>query len=284
MGWFNIRVKLPRNASDTAAGLLFDLGSCGLEVEDGLANAATRLTAYFPDNPDRCSVASDFRDRLNTLVAGLTGVRVDVATVPPEDWSATWKAWFKPVFPIPSLAICPPWERVADSDGGVSLVIEPKTAFGTGHHETTRLALRMMHAVLESGNEVLDVGTGSGILSLAAAKLGAGRVMGIDTDALAVENARANRGLNEIAVNVEFRKGTVSDVSGMFDVVVANISSRTLVTLLPALASRLGPRGSLILGGMLVGEEAVMLDALGEAGLQALDVCAENGWLGIRAA
>ena len=283
-GWFKVCVDLPGHASDTASDLLFGLGSCGLEVQADSAGEKTRLAAYFPDEKDSGRVVSGLWGGLKALVGDLRSVRVEVEEVPPEDWAATWKARFRPVSLLPTLVVCPPWERVDDPEGGFSLVIEPKTAFGTGQHETTQLALKMMHAVVKPGDAVLDVGAGSGILSLAAARLGAVRVTGIDVDALAVENARANMRLNKISGNVVFRTGTLEDVSGVFDVVVANIESRTLNPMLPALASHVTPKGNLILGGVLVRERAKFLKAVYAAGLQVVEILDENGWLGIRAA
>ena len=117
-----------------------------------------------------------------------------------------------------------------------------------------------------------------------AAGLGAARVTGIDVDPTAVQNARANMGLNEIAGDVVFRVGTVEGVTGDFDVVVANIDSRTLRPLLPSLASRVAARGNLILGGVQDRERATFLEAVRTAGLKVVEVLDENDWLGIRAA
>lgn len=283
-GWFRVCVDLPCHASETASELLFGLGSCGVQVQSGSASGTTWLTAYFPVERDSGRVVSGLWSGLYALTGDLRTVRVEVAEVPSEDWTSSWKSCFKPVYPIPAIAVCPPWERVDDPEGGFSLVIEPKTAFGTGQHETTRLALKMMHAVVKPGDVVLDVGTGSGILSLAAARLDAARVTGIDNDELAIENARANMSLNGNPGNVVFRRETLECVTGEYDVVVANIDGRTLVRMLPALASRVAATGSLILGGVLVQERTTLLKAVRAAGLHAAEVVEQNGWLGIRAA
>jgi ribosomal protein L11 methyltransferase len=283
-GWFRIDVNLPAYASDAVSELLFRLGSCGLEVQSGAEGGKTGLKAYFRTEKHRARVVSGLWNGLMSTFGDLRSVRVQVAEVPLEDWASSWKSRFRPVYPVPAVAVCPPWERVDDPEGGFTLVIEPKTAFGTGHHETTRLALKMMHAVVKPGDTVLDVGTGSGILSLAAAGFGAARVTGIDIDPTAVQNARANTGLNEMAGDVVFRVGTVEGVTGDFDVVVANIDSRTLRPLLPSLASRVAARGNLILGGVQVRERATFLKALRTAGLRVVEVLDENEWLGIRAA
>lgn len=283
-GWFEVCVDLPCHASETVSELLFGLGSCGLQERAGSTCAKTGLTAYFSVERDSGRVVSGLWSGLRALKGDLRNVRVEMAEVAPEDWASSWKSRFKPVYPVPSIVVCPPWERVDDPEGGFSLVIEPKTAFGTGQHETTRLALKMMHGVVKPGDVVLDVGTGSGILSLAAARLGAARVTGIDTDVLAVENARANLRLNRIAGNVAFRTGTLDGIAGEFDVVVANIDAPALVRMLPALPSRLAARGNLILVGVQVQDESTLLKAVRAAGLRVMEVVDRNGWSGIRAA
>ncbi|MDE3259072.1 MAG: 50S ribosomal protein L11 methyltransferase [Gemmatimonadota bacterium] len=283
-GWFELRVDLPSHASEAVSELLFGLGSCGLQERAGSTCAKTGLTAYFSVERDSGCVVSGLWSGLHALKGDLRNVRVEMAEVASEDWASSWKSRFKPVYPVPSIVVCPPWERVDDPEGGFSLVIEPKTAFGTGQHETTRLALKMMHDVVKPGDVVLDVGTGSGILSLAAARLGAARVTGIDTDGLAVENARANLRLNGISGNVAFSMGTLEGITGEFDVVVANIDAPALVRMLPALPSRLATQGNLILGGVQVQEQSELLRAVRAAGLRVKEVVAQNGWLGIRAA
>lgn len=282
-GWFRVRVDLPFHVSEAVSELLFGLGSCGVQVQHGSASGTTGLTAYFPVERDSGRVVSGLWSGLNALAADLRTVRVEVAEVPSEDWASSWKSRFKPVYASPAIVVCPPWERVVDPEGGFSLVIEPKTAFGTGQHETTRLALKMMHAIVKPGDIVLDVGTGSGILSLAAARLNAARVTGIDSDALAIENARANMRLNGNPGNVIFCRKTLASVTGGFDVVVANIDGSTLVCMLPALALRVAETGNLILGGVLGQERPTLLEAVRATGLHAVEVVEQGGWLGIGA-
>jgi ribosomal protein L11 methyltransferase len=156
-------------------------------------------------------------------------------------------------------------------------------AFGTGHHETTRLALQMLAQALRAGDRVLDVGTGSGILSLVATRLGAGAVTGVDTDPLAVENACENLALNRLEGRVKFYRGAVSEVDGLFDLVVANIIRSVLVPMLPALKARLRGSGRLILGGVLDREETAFLGAVEAAGLAVEEVRHDGEWVGILA-
>lgn len=281
--WFRISVALPAAQADPLFGLLFGLGSSGQEVEDGADGRWVRVTAYFPGSANREQVLASLRTGLDRLAEegpeGAGAVPVEVAEVPGEAWATAWQAHFQPIFPTPRIAVCPPWARVPDPAGGFSIVIEPGTAFGTGHHETTRMALQAMERALRPGNRVLDVGTGSGILCIAAVLLGAGAATGVDTDPLALENARGNAALNGVADRVVLREGSVSDLRGRFDLVVANIVRSALTPMLPALRERLAPDGRLILGGVLETEADAFARAVGAAGVKVEAVMREGEWV-----
>ena len=262
--WFQLSLEIPSDLSDVVCGMLFDLGSAGLQVEGGTDVRCVRLTAYFPACEDREQVVGALRSGLHGLARsggpqaeGPGEVRIGVAEVPREDWATAWRQHFRPIYPTPRMAVCPPWDRVPDPEGGFAVVVEPKTAFGTGHHETTRMALQAMEQRVQAGGRVLDVGTGSGILSIAAAKLGAGRVTAVDTDPQAVENARQNASLNAVGERMDLYEGSVSAVEGTFDLVVANVISGVLIPMLPDLKARLKASGRLILGGVLSGRKRV---------------------------
>ena len=177
------------------------------------------------------------------------------------------------------MAICPPWDRVPDPPGGFTIAIDPQMAFGTGHHETTRLALLGLEKKITSGDQVLDVGTGSGILSIAAVKLRASEVVAVDIEADAIENARGNCVLNGVDTKVVLGQYSVDRVSGIFDVVVANIISSILFPLIPELAKRLHPEGYAILGGILDREREALCAALDRTDLVLDEMIEEGEWL-----
>ena len=152
-------------------------------------------------------------------------------------------------------------------------------AFGTGHHETTRLALLGLEKKITSGDRVLDVGTGSGILSIAAVKLGAGEVMAVDIEAAAIENARANCVLNGVDTQVVLMQCSAQTVPGIFDVVVANIISSILLPMVPELAKRLHPEGYAILGGILDREREAFCAVLDRANLVLDEMLDDGEWL-----
>lgn len=264
--YFQVSVVLPRAKVEIVSAELFELGCCGVVEED--ISDEVRLTAYFE------SVQNEEEIR-----QVLMSCECRFEKVPDADWTLGWRSFFQPVYPTPRMAICPPWDRVPDPPGGFTIAIDPQMAFGTGHHETTRLALLGLEKKIISGDRVLDVGTGSGILSIAAVKLGASEVMAVDIEADAIENARANSILNGVDTKVVLGQYSVDRVSGIFDVVVVNIISSILLPMIPELAKRLHSEGCTILGGILDREREAFCAVLDRANL-VLDEMLEDGeWL-----
>ncbi len=216
---------------------LFAKGARGLEERDG------EVLAYFPARVD----------------LPLPG-RWEKA--PDEDWLEAWKRDLKPLAVGPFWLRAPWHPRRAE---WLDLVIEPGMAFGTGHHETTRLALRALAAAARPGMRVLDLGTGSGVLAIAAAKLGA-RVLALDIDPTAVAAARANAAQNRVAIEV--RRGSLEIAPGPFDLVVANLYAELHAEFARGYAERLVPGGRALLTGVLTEKEALVAAALEDAGLR----------------
>ena len=181
-----------------------------------------------------------------------------------RDWNAEWKAGFDPVV-VGAVSVLAPWHP-NDDPTPVTLVVEPAQAFGTGHHETTTACLAALQELDLQGLSVFDVGTGTGVLALAAKALGAARVLGVDIDPLAVEAAADNARLNSLSIEVAL--GSADAVAGeQFDVVVANIDTATVTKLAPSLAEALRPGGAFIGSGVSNERSAEALAALEAAGL-----------------
>ena len=264
--YFQVSVVLPRARVEIVSAELFELGCCGVVEED--ISDGVRLTAYFEVAENKAEIEQALRP-----------YECRFEPVPDTDWTLGWRSFFQPVYPTPRMAICPPWDRVPDPPGGFTIAIDPQMAFGTGHHETTRLALLGLEKKITSGDRVLDVGTGSGILSIAAVKLGAAKVMAVDIEAAAIENARANCVLNGVDAQVVLMQCSVDRVSGIFDVVVANIISSILLPIVPELAKRLHPEGYAILGGILDREREAFCTALDRANLVLDEMLDDGEWL-----
>ena len=187
-----------------------------------------------------------------------------------RDWNAEWKASIRPIV-VGAIQILAPWHPVA-VDPGITLVIEPAQAFGTGHHETTTACLAALQRLDLQGKSVLDVGTGTGVLALAAKALGAADVVGVDTDPLAVEAANGNAQSNDLPL--EIRLGSIDVVGRSFDVVVANLDTDTLSRLAVPLAAAITPGGLLIGSGVSNERVEQAVAALSGAGV---DVTAQPG-------
>lgn len=264
--YFQVSVVLPRARVEIASAQLFELGCCGVveeEISDGVW-----LTAYFEAGQNEAEIRQV-----------LVPYECRFEQVPDTDWTLAWRSFFRPVYPTPRMAICPPWDRVSDPPDGFTIAIDPQMAFGTGHHETTRLALLGLEKQITSRDRVLDVGTGSGILSIAAVKLGAAEVMAVDIEAAAIENARANCVLNGVDAQVVLMQCSVDRVSGIFDVVVANMISSILLPIIPELAKRLHPEGYAILGGILQREREAFCAVLDRANLVLDEMLDDGEWL-----
>ena len=264
--YFQVSVVVSSAKVEIVSAQLFELGCCGVVEED--ISDGVRLTAYFEAAQNEAEIRQ-----------ALMPVKCRFEQVPDTDWTLAWRSFFRPVYPSPRMAICPPWDRVPDPPGGFAIAIDPQMAFGTGHHETTRLALLGLEKKIMSGDRVLDVGTGSGILSIAAVKLGASEVVAVDIEADAIENARANCVLNGVDTKVVFGQYSVDRVSGVFDVGVANIISSILFPLIPELAKRLHPEGYAILGGILDREREAFCAALDRTDLVIDEMIEDGEWL-----
>lgn len=202
-------------------------------------------------------------------------VRPRAVDVSDEDWAARSQAALTAVR-VGRLVVAPPWD-VPEGEARSTIVILPSTGFGTGHHATTRLCLAALQRVSPEGKSVIDVGTGSGVLAIAAAILGATRVVGIDNDQDAIDNALENRGLNAAAA-VDFRRASLEDsaAEGPFEIVLANLTGAVLVRLARELKTLAGTGGRLILSGLREEEEAEVLAAFGRP---LVSREAEDGWI-----
>jgi len=271
--WFQLSFTVPAHLADATSGLLFELGSCGLQVEE--SGEQTAFQAYF-------DASSHFRETVSQSVGSWLREQAPSSSEPgqpppettiivddvvPEDWASEWRRFFEPIYPTPSIVVCPPWDLRRPPEGGIAVVLEPNRAFGTGRHESTRLALRALCEAIRPGARVLDVGTGSGILAAAALKLGADYAQALDVDPQAVENARETLLQNGVLDRCDVVVGSAADVDGVFDVVVANITADVLKPMLEFLKRRTAPEGVLIFSGIVMPESGAFLERAAALGI-----------------
>jgi ribosomal protein L11 methyltransferase len=249
--WRLVTLCVSRGAEENASALLFELGSTGIVTLDETADNV-KLGAYFYEETNageiKQAVEAEFaragrRDDLTSF---------SISSVPEQDWMQKWKEGFEAVEIGERLVVAPSWKLPRKSDGRVLIQIDPGMAFGTGTHETTRLCLQGIERYWHGGS-LLDVGTGTGILAIAAALLAPGsRVVAIDVDPQAVEVARENIAINGVSSSIELLEGQPHNLTDQqFNVVVANLTAEVIVDLLADLSRCLASEGLMILSGIL---------------------------------
>jgi len=261
---YALTVDVPEIDADDVAALLLDRGALGAEVRDGSIKPMPGVSL---PAPGRAHVSAFFAARGEAEEAATAlGVAGSIAEVADQDWGESWKKGLAP-FSVGRVFIRPSWIAAAPPPGAVEVVLDPGMAFGTGTHPTTALCLEALCELLGGapGADVLDVGTGSGLLAIAAKKLGADRVVGTENDPVALRVAEENAGRNGVAL--ELRLEEPDAVTGHFPVVVANIVANTLVALAPGIAARLARGGTLFLAGILAGQEDEVRSAYLATGL-----------------
>lgn len=247
-----VHVAVPPSESDVVSSVLWDAGATGLEERDATtmdaaAGDGVTLVAHFDEEADALAavdlVTARFDGRFVPTVEHIVG----------DDWRERWKALFHTTRVGERLVVRPSWESHEEREGDLVIVLDPGQAFGTGTHETTRLVMRELEARVKGGEDVLDVGCGSGILGIAALKLGAARVVAVDVDPIAVRVTDENAEINGVAI--EASTTPIEEVPGRYPIVLANIRSPILIPMTAALVAHLSPGGVLVLSGLLAEEE-----------------------------
>jgi ribosomal protein L11 methyltransferase len=267
-------ITLPDPVREIMVDRLMALGSLGVIEGDGA------LTAYFPASFSPGTIVRELEISQELLLrAGHRfALKIEHTVLADADWNESWKKSFKPVDVGTRFTILPPWEHQASDR--IPLVIEPGMAFGTGHHETTRSCLVLMEKLAASvkNERFLDIGTGTGLLAIAARILGFKRVVGVDTDPLAMEASRINIGLNR-SHGIELLEGDISCVTGTYDMITANLISGTLMGITGEIAARLDPSGVVIMSGILKGQDDEVTAAAGKDGLRRVERLQDGKWV-----
>jgi ribosomal protein L11 methyltransferase len=273
-----VTIDVTRDDSDEAAALLFELGASGVEERD-------ETTLLVGSSPGKVTLVASFGTREEAEQA-LAQIDPDwsprVTEIIGDAWRDEWKKHFVPFRLTPSIVIRPPWESYQPaSPSEVVLELEPGRAFGTGLHATTALVARALESHRDRlvGHDILDVGTGSGILALVALALGASRARAVDVDPDSIEVAIENARRNGLEDRIEADTAALSTVEGSFAVVTANIEARVLVPMADELRARLAPSGLLVLSGILGPQEEEVRRAFG--GLKLIEAPREGEWVAL---
>lgn len=289
MTWLSVSIETDCAHADALADALLEAGALSASIEDADAGTPEETPQF--GEPGSVTTPGWTRSRVVALLTPDTDIPALLAdcatsaglpatppytreTIAEQNWVQLTQSQFEPIRVSERLWIVPSWHAAPDPEALV-LVLDPGMAFGTGSHPTTRLCLEWIERTVTPGVSVLDYGCGSGILAIAAAKLGAGEVLGVDIDPQAVTAARNNADIN--AVSARFADSAVS-LEGSFDVVVANILANPLKALAPAICSHVRPGGALALSGILV-EQAEELIALYAPYIQLAVADTREGWV-----
>lgn len=325
MKWKKFKIKTKTEAEDIIISTLYDIGLEGAQIEDNVPLTALEKEQMFVDilpqmaEDDGTAYLSFFveeteegglllngeskteEDILKAVKEELDGLRdfmdigegsIAVDETEDIDWINNWKQYFKQFY-VDDILIIPSWEEVKEEDKDRMIIhIDPGTAFGTGMHETTQLCIRQLKKYVTEDTEMLDVGTGSGILSIVALKLGAKHAVGTDLDPCAVPAVEENKEANEIPVqDFDMMIGNIIDDKDIqdavgyekYDIVAANILADVLVPLTPVIVNQMKKGGIYITSGIIDQKEETVVKAVKDAGLEILEVTYQGEWVSVTA-
>ena len=289
MKWAQLTVTISPEASEAVANQLFDLDALGVEIRDAQppSSQSATLISYFPMDDlvgDRVQEVQQFLDQLPEWGIPVRQASVSLKAIQDTDWSEEWRSAFPPRRIGDCIIVAPTWVEIVPEPAEVLIRLDPGMAFGTGHHPTTRLSIRLLEKTIK-GNEILaDIGTGSGILSIVAAKLGASRVDATDLDATTLPVALKNFQLNDVGAVVHLQTGNGLNAFGSkYDVIIANILTKVLLPMIPEFPRFLNVGGVVILSGIMTQEAAQVVKTLKLHRLSPINIEQDEEWVAILA-
>ncbi len=306
--WNKIIVEVDSRMTEAVGAYLADLSSSGIEIsssEEGLISdkgrtaAFEKITAYIPIGPtetDKKAVSRkinelrQFLANLSLIFTDCSSPRFNTEIITEEDWGKIWKSFFSTFQVTPKLTIKPTWEEAKDietSTKNIVIEMDPGLAFGTGHHASTQLALSLLEQIFQNNKDklinILDVGTGSGILAMGCGLFGAKNVLAIDNDPDAVETAKKNIIRNQLEHIVTVSGQDVVSIQSHFDLLVANITHDSLAEMAKLLTGLLTPKGYLILSGILKGDQENSIRGIyTRQGLNFVKVLTKDEWVALQ--
>lgn len=292
MYWLEVSVRAHREAAESISELFSQEAYGGIAIDeeiipnsagDGFAYDLSRpvtIKAYLPVDDQAGEKVERLRQGLDHLSFLRPVEPLSLRRIAEEDWANAWKEFYHVLHVGRRLVIVPSWRAYTPGPGELTMTLDPGMAFGTGLHPTTRSCLLRLEEVVQPGVTVLDVGAGSGILSIAAARLGAGPILAVDSDGVAVRVARENAALNGLAGQIAVEQGSLPlPGEPQFDLVLANIIARVIQALAPHLARSLRPGGLLITSGIIAEHAAAVEESLQAAGLHLVQRYSDEDWV-----
>lgn len=276
MSWIELKLNLPQSKLELISGYLFAHGCEGINVKDD------EIVVYFSRHRWSDEVRLALVDYIKEFSPSFSSRDFKLLKVSDQDWNRNWKAFFKPIYVTSRIVIRPPWQDHLKRDGDIVITINPQMAFGTGHHESTKLMIMLMEKWIKDGMHVLDIGTGSGILSILSEKLGADSILAIDNDPVALKNAFENARLNATTNKVKFFLAQPENLHpSEYDLVLANINRNVLIRYAELFPEFIKEKGFLILSGILRTDEKTILDAYTKSGFNLVERKALKDWIAL---
>ncbi|GAF65970.1 50S ribosomal protein L11 methyltransferase [Bacillus sp. TS-2] len=306
MKWSEFSIHTTQEAVEPVCHILHEAGASGVVIEDPsdlVKEWGTRygeiyqlspddypeegvlIKAYFPVNSFLAETIDEIKKSVNALTEFDIDIgfnKVHLTEVKEEEWAHAWKKYYKPVKVSQTITIVPTWETYEPQLTEMIIELDPGMAFGTGTHPTTILCIQALERVLQGEEKVIDVGTGSGVLSIAAAKLGAKKILGLDLDEVAVNSAKTNIELNQLSQSIQVEQNNLLEgIQGTYDVIVANILAEVIVKFTRDAAALLKTNGRFITSGIIKRKKQEVKDSLIEAGFVIEEVNEMDDWVAI---
>ncbi|OPJ55607.1 50S ribosomal protein L11 methyltransferase [Alkalithermobacter paradoxus] len=307
MKWIEITVRTTTEATEAITNILYESGVGGVVIEDpkdflfqekkdtdwdyieeevfNTGYEGSIIKAYLSEEKNVIAEVEMIREKIKLLPSYGLDIgegSVEITQVDEEDWANAWKQYYKPTKVSNKIVIKPTWEEYINKDDEMVIELDPGMAFGTGTHETTRMCIEELENQVDESKVVFDIGCGSGILSIAAAKLGASKVIGVDLDPVAVKVSKENVKVNEVENIVDVRHGNLMDViTEKADVIVANIIADIIIILSDEIANFLVDKGIFISSGIILSKIEDVKAALEKNGFEVLDVKTMGEWAAI---
>lgn len=303
MNWSEISVHTTQEAIEAVANILYEAGSEGVVIEDSedltrdFDNKFGEIYELSPDDfPKEGAIVKGYLpvnsyinetvEQIRTAIYNLSsfGLNVgigelNVSNVNDEDWASSWKKYYKPVRISERFFVTPTWEKV-ESEADLVIELDPGMAFGTGTHPTTVMSIQALEKVVDGYEEVIDVGCGTGVLSIAAAKLGVKNILAVDIDEIAVKSAEYNLKLNGVAEKVEVKQNNLlNSINKKADIVVANILAEVIVKLTSDVAKLLREEGTFIVSGIIKAKDSYVENNLVDNGFTVIEKFQDNEWI-----
>lgn len=320
MEWTEVNIYTASEGIELLCAKLMDIGIKGFVIQDagdfneflenkdgkwdyidedlmGLSDCETRITVYLPSNSQGADMLLSIRAMLAELkeadTDGIYGrLEAELSSIREEDWANNWKQYFKPVKIGEKLVIKPSWEEYENDGGRIILEIDPASSFGTGQHHTTRLCLELLEKSLNSGDRILDMGCGSGILSIGAMLLGAESAVAVDIEQNAAETAMENAVKNNISPekyetfygNILTDKKLADRIDAKYDVIAANIVADVLIAMKEHFVRYIKKGGILIVSGIIEERMHEVIGALEGVGFSNPEINVKEGWAAVKLA